>query len=212
MSLEKIIDLDRLSRFKGKVDAQLNTKVDKPYEFKVFHDIYDGDPPYTVTTAPGTMEEAYMLFYGQQTSLTIWNIDTNEAHYSDGEALFLGGNTVGVLFKRIEPSIDIQNLSISGSTAQAVGLVGVIDENNNITWQFYDLGNIPLALASELSNKVDKETGKGLSTNDFTNEYKTKVDNCVAESDSNVEDLLDSFELDYTSSTTSVNWWVGGNY
>lgn len=28
-----------------------------------------------------------------------------------------------------------------------------------------------------LNNKVDKVTGKGLSTNDFTNEYKTKLDN-----------------------------------
>lgn len=31
--------------------------------------------------------------------------------------------------------------------------------------------------ASELANKVDKETGKGLSTNDFTDAYKDKLDN-----------------------------------
>lgn len=31
-------------------------------------------------------------------------------------------------------------------------------------------------LKSLLSNKVDKVNGKGLSTNDFTNEYKTKLD------------------------------------
>lgn len=29
----------------------------------------------------------------------------------------------------------------------------------------------------KLSNKVDKVSGKGLSTNDFTNAYKTKIDN-----------------------------------
>ena len=33
------------------------------------------------------------------------------------------------------------------------------------------------ATKTELGNKVDKVTGKGLSTNDFTNEYKTKLDN-----------------------------------
>lgn len=33
------------------------------------------------------------------------------------------------------------------------------------------------ATKNELNNKVDKEDGKGLSTNDFTDEYKTKLDN-----------------------------------
>ena len=33
------------------------------------------------------------------------------------------------------------------------------------------------ATKTELGNKVDKVSGKGLSTNDFTNEYKTKLDN-----------------------------------
>ena len=31
-------------------------------------------------------------------------------------------------------------------------------------------------LKDEIDNKVIKETGKGLSTNDFTNEYKSKLD------------------------------------
>lgn len=30
---------------------------------------------------------------------------------------------------------------------------------------------------TDLANKVDKVTGKGLSTNDFTNELKTKLEN-----------------------------------
>lgn len=33
-----------------------------------------------------------------------------------------------------------------------------------------------------------------------------------AETDANVEDMLDGFGLDYTSSTSSVNQWTGGNY
>lgn len=36
------------------------------------------------------------------------------------------------------------------------------------------------ALIETVSNKVEKEDGKGLSSNDFTDEYKTKVDNSAA--------------------------------
>lgn len=35
---------------------------------------------------------------------------------------------------------------------------------------------VDVFVTERLSLKVDKETGKGLSTNDFTNEYKTKLD------------------------------------
>lgn len=32
------------------------------------------------------------------------------------------------------------------------------------------------------------------------------------ELDANVEDMLDDFGLDYTSSTSSINEWQGGDY
>ena len=32
------------------------------------------------------------------------------------------------------------------------------------------------SVSGNMENKVDKEEGKGLSTNDFTNEYKNKLD------------------------------------
>lgn len=35
-------------------------------------------------------------------------------------------------------------------------------------------------LYNSIANKVDKEAGKGLSTNDFTDAYKTKVDNAAS--------------------------------
>lgn len=40
-----------------------------------------------------------------------------------------------------------------------------------------DLDNLSDETQKELKDKVDKEEGKGLSTNDFTNEYKNKLDN-----------------------------------
>ena len=36
-------------------------------------------------------------------------------------------------------------------------------------------------ISTQLENKVNKESGKGLSTNDFTNEYKQKLDNLAEE-------------------------------
>lgn len=41
-----------------------------------------------------------------------------------------------------------------------------------------------------LSNKVDKATGKGLSTNDFTTEYKTKLDNITNITKSEIDNLF----------------------
>ena len=34
----------------------------------------------------------------------------------------------------------------------------------------------------------------------------------LPENDEDVEDMLDNFELDYTSNSISVNQWQGGNY
>ena len=46
---------------------------------------------------------------------------------------------------------------------------------NGASGTFDTLGEIETAV----KNKVDKVTGKGLSTNDFTNEYKTKLDSAL---------------------------------
>lgn len=48
------------------------------------------------------------------------------------------------------------------------------------------------ALSVDLSGKVDKEEGKGLSTNDFTNELKTKLEGIVAGAEVNVVKSIDT--------------------
>ena len=50
---------------------------------------------------------------------------------------------------------------------------GTVDDSDKLG------GQLPsyYAKASDLTNKVDKVSGKGLSTNDFTSAYKTKLDN-----------------------------------
>lgn len=48
------------------------------------------------------------------------------------------------------------------------------NENENYDVQVANTNN--KLIDNEMSNKVDKEIGKVLSTNDFTNEYKKKID------------------------------------
>ena len=47
-------------------------------------------------------------------------------------------------------------------------------------------------LNSGLANKVDKVTGKGLSTNDYTNEEKQKLSTLENYDDTEVRELIDS--------------------
>lgn len=59
------------------------------------------------------------------------------------------------------------------------------------------------ALELQIANKVDKVTGKGLSTNDFTNAYKALVDSAIQPSDLNYTVMTD-LSLPTNPSTTSV--------
>lgn len=56
------------------------------------------------------------------------------------------------------------------------------------------------ATTDELNKKVDKVNGKGLSTNDFTNDYKTKVDNnTTARHSHSNKTILDNTTASYTT-------------
>lgn len=68
-------------------------------------------------------------------------------------------------------TIKVNNAAVTVSS-KAVNIT-VPTKNSDLT---NDSGYL---VASDIANKVDKVTGKGLSTNDFTNDYKSKVDNAV---------------------------------
>lgn len=53
---------------------------------------------------------------------------------------------------------------------------GVIDSINEFTQYIEDHGTIAEGMRVDINNKVDKIEGKGLSTNDFTDEYKSRLD------------------------------------
>lgn len=49
------------------------------------------------------------------------------------------------------------------------------------------------SLGEDTSGKVDKIEGKGLSSNDFTDEYKEKLDNTAGNTEMTVLDVLDAW-------------------
>ena len=73
--------------------------------------------------------------------------------------------------------------ALLGATNDADSIVNTINEILAIFSQYPEGANI----LSALNNKVDKVDGKGLSTNDFTNTYKTKLDNAVILTDLNTK-------------------------
>ena len=68
------------------------------------------------------------------------------------------------------------------------------------------------SVSAELNEKVDKVSGKGLSTNDFTNNFKTKLEGLSNYDDSEVKNLITSetnraksVEQDLTNAITTIN-------
>lgn len=55
----------------------------------------------------------------------------------------------------------------------------VLDTLNELAAALGDDADYAATVATQLANKVDKVSGKGLSTNDFTNAYKTKLDSAL---------------------------------
>ena len=62
----------------------------------------------------------------------------------------------------------------------------------------------------DISNKVDKVNGKGLSTNDFTDAYKTKLDNALTQHQS-LEDYATKTYVD-TAITNAIGGALNGSY
>ena len=76
------------------------------------------------------------------------------------------------------------------------------DENGKI---------IPIKIA-ELDEKVDKVEGKGLSTNDFTDAYKNKLNNAVIDYDSLLNFIYPVGSLYWSSKSTNPSTLFGGTW
>lgn len=82
---------------------------------------------------------------------------------------------------------------ISGKADKATTLAGYGITDAKIDKGVITLGSntiVPLTTHQDISGKVDKVSGKGLSTNDYTDADKAKVDTIVYASDTDIEGLF----------------------
>ena len=91
--------------------------------------------------------------------------------------------------------------------------------NNN--WELIGSTQIdltPYALSANLATVAtsgsynDLSNTPNLATVATSGDYDDLTDAPIAETDANIETMLDSFNLDYTSNTLSPNMWQGGSY
>lgn len=127
------------------------------------------------------------LYYIQSTNITIEN-DTvifrvnREVTLNSGKGYFNVVITNGdVRTSNFKANLEIVGNSIDENTVSSAFIVTAKEElDTTITEADTKITELNTLIESttvtELNGKVDKEDGKGLSTNDFTDEYKTKID------------------------------------
>lgn len=95
---------------------------------------------------------------------------------------------IGTQWEKIgNTNIDLSNYLQITSLASTIG-------NSSITTMTQK------AITEALNEKTSKEIGKGLSTNDFSNSYKEKVDNCLSVNDTAIKAISDGNGLNIADS------------
>jgi len=87
---------------------------------------------------------------------------------------------VSTILKKLEAKLDksVFDEEVKGLNGGIVDLDNAIAHNQDVIEELMD--GAYEKLEKEIGLKVDKVEGKGLSTNDFTNEYKNKIDTIEA--------------------------------
>lgn len=98
--------------------------------------------------------------------------------------------------------IDLNNYIQKSQTAGFVKNDGSIDGNNYLTTSS---ASSTYATKSEMNNKVDTVSGKGLSTNDFNNNYKALLD------DIDFESLTITYDDNGTDVTETITFLIINN-
>ena len=108
--------------------------------------------------------------------------------------------TVGT-FNANQPNASTINIDVPTQVSELVNDRGYLTEHQSITHLA-----IEEEVASRLANKVDKVSGKDLSTNDFTNELKTKLEGLQNYDDDAVKDSISSIQESLATVATSGNY------
>ena len=94
--------------------------------------------------------------------------------------------------------IDVKKSAVTGDTVESTDEVKTLETIISLAKSYLEemqKYNIE-EMSKSLNNKVDKEGGKGLSTNDFTNKYKTKLDNLNNYDDSEIQERIRNLRRD----------------
>ena len=94
----------------------------------------------------------------------------------------------------LDTTVDGLNTKVEGLETDVTELQGTVSDVE---------GSIS-TLQTNLNNKVDKVQGKGLSTNDFTNAYKTKLDGLNNYDDTTVKQDITELQTDVNALETTV--------
>lgn len=94
----------------------------------------------------------------------------------------------------LDTTVDGLNTKVEGLETDVTELQGTVS----------DVEETVGTLQTNLNNKVDKVQGKGLSTNDFTNEYKTKLDGLNNYDDTTVKQDITELQTDVGALETTV--------
>lgn len=131
------------------------------------------------------------------------NDGTFEIIENDGAVDISGGLIKGILPMLTGLLLDTKDLWLSQSdnTIPTSGCVNKALDNAKLACNQYTRGLV--------SSKVDKVTGKGLSTNDFTTAYKEKLDGIEAEANKIVVDDAMSKTSENAVMNKAVGIWAG---
>lgn len=94
----------------------------------------------------------------------------------------------------LDTTVDGLNTTVEGLETDVTELQGTVS----------DVKGTVGTLQTNLNNKVDKVQGKGLSTNDFTNAYKTKLDGLNNYDDTTVKQDITELQTDVNALETTV--------
>ena len=97
-------------------------------------------------------------------------------------------------------NIDFNTLKNTPFSDDENGELNIVDENNNIGLRLNSDGlYVKDVIAGDniLSNKVDKENGKGLSTEDFTTALKNKLQSLSNYDDTSITEAVNSLRTDF---------------
>ena len=134
------------------------------------------------------------------------NMDVTTKQYVDNAITTAIGN-----INSFDVSI-VTDLPTSNINTHTIYFKPNSSSGNNIYDEYMYINNNWELIGSTQIDLTPYALSANLATVATSGDYDDLTDAPVAETDANVEDMLDDFDLDYTSDTLSPNMWQGGSY